>query len=359
MQSNELDIIKRIWKDKLLNNFDKSKEVLQIYVDSPFCIPGECKFCIYKPTRLRKENLGLFKEYYKKILIRNIRDMTDILQIAAPNAVYFGGGTSSLMSIKIMKRIFNELQDNFNFKNVREKHFEFNPIDVTENKINLLMEWGFSHLSFGVQSFDEDVLAFNGRKNVSIERLKDIFYILEKTNVKYNMDLMVFIYKDNLLEDINILRKDLEIAKLLNPRRITIFPNYKKIPDPTLSAANFELAYEKIMMFRKVVKESFIESDYLLNYATLFNKTDFPTNYLLNPKPIRRDVAGKDAYELYNNSGPQRAACPPNYNTIALGGFGQRKPYSYINKDDFIYYTGNSVEQTEYLLKQINAKHQE
>jgi len=67
---------------------------------------------------------------------------------------------------------------------------------------------------------------FNNRFNPSLKRIKKIFNLFEKFKFQYNMDLMTFIYRKNVDEDLKILKKDLEIAiTILKPNRITIFPN--------------------------------------------------------------------------------------------------------------------------------------
>ena len=44
----------------------------------------------------------LKNRYYEEILIDNIREFKDVLSIRNPDTVYFGGGTSSLMSLDQM-----------------------------------------------------------------------------------------------------------------------------------------------------------------------------------------------------------------------------------------------------------------
>ncbi|MFC1755279.1 hypothetical protein ACFL96_18140, partial [Thermoproteota archaeon] len=108
MRTIDFDTIKKIWKHKLTRNFDAEKELFNIYIDSPFCFSPRCKFCIYKPHMLKNEgDISLKDRYYDEVLIDNIDSFGAILELRQPDAVYFGGGTSSLMTIPQMNKIFN------------------------------------------------------------------------------------------------------------------------------------------------------------------------------------------------------------------------------------------------------------
>ena len=119
----------RVWQSKLLNDFNEGKDYFNIYVDSPFCEGGKCRYCCYTPNIIKSPSDNELKNrYYEEILIDNIREFKDVLSIRNPDTVYFGGGTSSLMSLDQMDAVFMELQHSFDFRNsVKEKTFEFNP----------------------------------------------------------------------------------------------------------------------------------------------------------------------------------------------------------------------------------------
>ena len=85
-----LELIKQIWKHKLINNFDEKEEFFHVYIDSPFCTKPKCKFCIYKPTIIEDNELAKLKDkYYDQILISNINDFGDVLSIRQPNRDWF------------------------------------------------------------------------------------------------------------------------------------------------------------------------------------------------------------------------------------------------------------------------------
>lgn len=342
MKTIELGLIKEIWKRKLTGHFDESKELFNVYVDSPFCFPPKCSFCIYRPNIIdNKTSENLKDTYYKKTLIENIREFKDVFETRKPNAVYFGGGTSSLMTCEQMERVFRELQGCFDFREVQEKHFEFNPISATDDKINLLLEWNFTHMTFGFQTCNQDVLKFNNRKNVSLNRMKEIFRKLEKHEIKYNIDLMTFIYEGNLDEDIQILKKDLKTVSCeLNPKRITIFPNYKQFNNP-FSDENIKNSIERIKRFREAVSDFVKNGGYTnIHKVTLsLDEKIIRKTLLTNPMLVRNDLSNQ-RWKIYSSTAPWNNP-PQNQNVLALGGYGERKPYSYIPQK-LIYNTINT-----------------
>ncbi|MFC1741266.1 radical SAM protein [Nanoarchaeota archaeon] len=330
MPNIDLETLKKVWKYKLTRNFNED-EVFNVYVDSPFCFLPKCTFCIYKPTMIEnKEGMLLKDKYYDKILIENIADFGDVLRLRRPDAVYFGGGTSSLMTIKQMEKIFEKFQEYFDFRSVRYKHFELNPLSATDEKIDLLLKWNFTRMSFGFQTFNQEVLKFNHRVNVSIDRMKAIFDKLEKADVAYNIDIMVFIYNDSLEEDLALLKNDLEtVARELRPRRITVFPNYKKFSN-TFSVENRAKNIQKIRSFREIVNK-FTENSKYTNIHKTSERTgdeDILRRPLANPKLIREDVLHKSWTSYISTSPPNNP--PKNQSVLAIGGFGIREPYSYI-----------------------------
>ena len=152
----------------------------------------------------------LKNRYYEEILIDNIREFKDVLSIRNADTVYFGGGTSSLMSLDQMELVFKELQRGFDFRNsVKEKTFEFNPWHITKAKLQLLMDWQFTHVTLGIQTFDEGALKLNNRSAPSLDRLAAVMDLLEQSNIWYNVDLMAFIYRDDLEQDLAILEERL------------------------------------------------------------------------------------------------------------------------------------------------------
>jgi len=347
-----LDALLRVWQSRLTNDFDEAKDCFNIYVDSPFCEGGKCRYCCYTPNIIKSPSDNELKDrYYEEILIDNIREFKDVLSIRNPDTVYFGGGTSSLMSLDQMDAVFKEFQHSFDFRNsVKEKTFEFNPSHFTQPKLQLLMDWQFTHVTLGIQTFHEGALKLNNRSAPGLDRLATAMDLLEQSNVWYNVDLMVFIYQDDLEQDLAILEQDLEITeKVLHPKRITVYPNYYKLRDPQASIVNREHTFNKVRKMREVVFNFYGRNTYVEANRSVFGirDEDLYSNYLDEHTLIRMDVQGQSNCHTYSCSGWPNT----NYhqNVLALGGYGKRQPYSYMS-DKLCYETNHMGKSREYRL---------
>jgi len=329
-----LDALLRAWHHKLLNNFTESKEYFNIYVESPFCYGRKCRYCCYSPNIVESPADNEQKNrYYDEILIENIREFKEILSIRPPDTVYFGGGTSSLMSLAQMDRVFTELQHSFDFRNsVKEKTFEFNPRHMTKAKLQLLMDWRFTHITVGIQTFHEGALKLNKRSSPGLDRLAAAMDLLEQYGVWYNIDLMAFVYHDDLEQDLTILKNDLEIAEeMLHPKRMTVYPNYYKLRDPRSSIPNKDHTFNKVRKMREVVLNFCKRNTYVEANRSVLETQDesLYRNYEDEHTLIRTDVRAQPNCHMYSGSGWPNTNF--HQNVLALGGYGKRQPYSYMS----------------------------
>lgn len=85
--------------------------------------------------------------------------------------VYFGGGTPSLLSEKQLAGLMAHVNTCVEICGDSECTIEVNPDDLTRDKARALHGIGFNRLSIGVQSFDERVLRFLGRRHTARQAL--------------------------------------------------------------------------------------------------------------------------------------------------------------------------------------------
>lgn len=331
-------------KDEIKNRWFKEINSLNerdyfLYIDNPFCLDF-CSFCIYSPTLIKWSWKNSIKDnYYNNILIKEIDFYGDILSSIKIKAIYFWWWTSSVMSLSNMEKLFQRLQKYFDFKDsVLEKTFEFNPILMTKEKLDLLKQWNFTNITMWIQSFNKDVLDFNNRHNLDFEKMQYFFKLLRDYNFQINADLMVFIYKDDLLFDLKNLKKDIEISlKYLRPDRLTIFPNYHKIFDK-----NREYNPDKI---KNIIKNNYLKISLLRNMLSkiVFDDyyTDFPLWLTLENSKANYYFLRKNTFKeiIYNCTWWSKIDSKwlKYNNVIALWWYWDRRPYSYI-WDEFCYH---------------------
>ena len=184
----------------------KEKNIDAIYIHIPFC-DKKCEYCDFC-TFVRME-----KEYRKYVdyLIREIRMYPKFKY----DTIYFGGGTPSLLPVKMIREIMDELEWSEN----AEITLELNPTDMTLEKLKEIRKIGINRLSIGIQSFQNHVLKFIGRQHSSEEAIS-VYKMARKAGFNnITVDLM-FGIPNQSIED---LQKDLNILKELKPENVSIY----------------------------------------------------------------------------------------------------------------------------------------
>lgn len=153
-----------------------------IYVHWPFCI-SKCHYCCFNSYVMEPpenfiqkyiSNLNLYKELlFNKNLI----------------SVYFGGGTPSLMDIAAINDILSEINKIIPIKNSTEITIEANPETVSKQKLFDFKNAGINRISYGMQSFSDEILLLLGRKNTS-KKNREIIELTKNIFDNYSIDLI-------------------------------------------------------------------------------------------------------------------------------------------------------------------------
>ena len=137
-----------------------------LYIHIPFC-RTKCSYCnFYSVTSLTSipdflEALG--------------REMEMVLGEFGPfDTVYIGGGTPSILSLNEMENLLARIRRNFALLSDVEMTMEANPADLDLSLLQGLRNLGVNRLNIGIQSFDQKILNFLGRRHSSIEAISAI-----------------------------------------------------------------------------------------------------------------------------------------------------------------------------------------
>jgi oxygen-independent coproporphyrinogen III oxidase len=134
-----------------------SEKIPGLYIHIPFCI-SKCHYC----------------DFYSVTSFSDIPDFLDALfkemegyrnRFNAFDTVYIGGGTPSLLSPEQLESILIRVRKNFNLTTNPEITIETNPADLNPLFLRSMREMGINRVNIGVQSFNEKVLCFLGRRH--------------------------------------------------------------------------------------------------------------------------------------------------------------------------------------------------
>lgn len=139
-----------------------------LYLHIPFCL-SKCIYCgFYSVANTRQ------KAVYLDALGREIRLRSRYLAGTPVRTLYFGGGTPSLLSGEELAGILQTLRNTFQITPDAEITLEANPEQLTPEYCRTLHDLGINRLSVGVQSFQDPVLRFMGRRHTANQALEAI-----------------------------------------------------------------------------------------------------------------------------------------------------------------------------------------
>ena len=194
-----------------------SNELTQIHPTKPFCIyihipfcTRKCSFCDCYSFRLSRNREKHVDEYCA--LLEN--EMAQWGQLGTLNqrpvsTIHLGGGTPTFFSEAGLTRIVNTFNACFQIQPDTELALESTTSELTGRTIESLTHMGFSRLHLGVQSLDDQVRQFIGRREPGsmvlekISRAVDFGWIV-------SVDLIIGLPAqtlDGVLSDIRTLKK--------------------------------------------------------------------------------------------------------------------------------------------------------
>lgn len=256
---------KESWKEyKSLNEdlFSNEKE-LSFYIHIPFC-KSLCSFCEY--IKYKKDS-NLEKEYLN-ILEKDINKFIETHTIEKLYGFDIGGGTPTSLDIDNFKKLMNISKTINKLPHIKdyEPSIEatFNTID--EEKIRLINETGFKRISLGIQTTNTKILLENNRDIINIDRIKEIVTLIQKYNLKVNLDLMYGL-PNQTKEDI---KNVIKIIEIINPNQVTLY-------EMRYNMVNIKPKFtkEELYEFYNEFFNSFINLGYIAEFGqNTFSKTN-------------------------------------------------------------------------------------
>ena len=207
---------------KNLKNLNPKKIPISLYIHFPWC-EKKCPYCDFN-VDIHKQNGD--EENLLKAILQDLERSQKYISNRKFTSVYFGGGTPSLISSKIIEQITKSLFKKELLSSDCEISFELNPKEVTNDYLKELMNAGINRISLGIQSFDQNVLSSLERNHSSMDALKAVEIISSLNSINTTIDLIYGVMDQTLesvIRDINTFCSfDLEHLSMY---QLTIEPN--------------------------------------------------------------------------------------------------------------------------------------
>lgn len=131
---------------------------LGVYVHWPFCA-RICPYCDFNVYRARDVDMAR----WTRAFVRDLEGWAQRAPRRPLTSLYFGGGTPSLAPPSLIAAVIGACDRLWGFAADAEITLEANPNDAAGDRLADFANAGVNRLSLGVQSFDDDALAFLGR----------------------------------------------------------------------------------------------------------------------------------------------------------------------------------------------------
>lgn len=204
---NQLPIIRKI-----------NRKAVSLYISIPFC-PSRCSYCSFVSHSI--ESAKKLIPDYIECLCRELEIISNIIkETNTPiDTVYFGGGTPTAIPADDIRTIMECVRNNFDLDKIREYSFEAGrPDTITEEKLNVIKEYGANRISINPQTLNDDVLKVIGRRHSGEDALK-AFELARKIGFNnINTDLIAGLPTETVESFRNTLDKIVD----LSPESITV-----------------------------------------------------------------------------------------------------------------------------------------
>ena len=158
-----------------------NRPVEAIYIHIPFC-HHICEYCDFP-------KLQYFRIFAEKYLCSLKKEMESYSIPNTIKTIYVGGGTPTALEDDLFLELLKIIKPYT--ETVEEYTFEANPESLSEEKLEMMKEYGVNRISLGVQTTNDDVLKDIGRKH-TYENVKTAISLARKVGFdNLNVDLII------------------------------------------------------------------------------------------------------------------------------------------------------------------------
>ncbi|MDM5190029.1 radical SAM family heme chaperone HemW [Bacillus sp. DX4.1] len=191
------------------------------YIHIPFC-QHICHYCDFNKVFIERQPVDKYLQYLEKEIINTVEKVP----FENMKTIFVGGGTPTALNMEQTEKLLAIINRRLRpFAPNCEITFEANPGDLPKEKLNLLLDGGVNRISFGVQTFRDELLQKIGRGHTKEDAFLAIHEAQEVGFTNINVDL-IYALPTQTIEDV---KETLEIAFTLGVQH---FSAYSLIVEP-------------------------------------------------------------------------------------------------------------------------------
>ena len=267
----------------------KHEKPISLYIHIPFC-KQLCTFCGCNKYITNSQNLV---EKYLIALESEICTIADNLDKKKDLAeIHLGGGTPTFLSPKQLEKLMGTIFSKFKTNLVKEWAFEADPRVTSKKHLELLYEFGFRRVSFGVQDLNPEIQKAINRNQTSEQSWRTLNDAKKIGYKSINLDLIYGLP----LQTKSLFRHTLEEVLKMSPDRLAIYsfaflPGMFKTHLRAIREKDLPNAEEKINIYLESIK--FLEkSGYVMIGMDHYSLPEDELARALNNKTLHRNFMG-------------------------------------------------------------------
>ena len=211
-----------IWKEKVIETFQKENGEMSVYVHLPFC-ENLCTFCACNKRITTNHKV---ESPYIATVLKEWAMYFDLLP-SKPiiREIHLGGGTPTFFSPEHLTELIQGITAHCEVPDAHEFSVEVHPNYTTYEHLKALADVGFNRISLGVQDFDSTVQYVINRIQ-SFEKTKEVVDWARQLNYKsINIDLVYGLPK----QTVSSVEHTIANINKLMPDRIAFY-SYAHVP---------------------------------------------------------------------------------------------------------------------------------
>ena len=312
------------------------------YLHIPFC-EMRCGFCNLFTIANPKEGVG----QYLEALQREALDYKAALPEKHFEEYAIGGGTPTFLSAQQLERMLSIFKNDFGV-DTQNKYgsIEASPKSISQEKINLIEDYGINRLSMGVQSWIEAETKLLGRPQKVETVTQRVERIKQSKIPEFNLDLIYGIYQQTKESWLYSLQRTLEYE----PTEIFLYPLYTR-PLTGLSKMQKESEDNRLFLYR-IGRDFLLANGYVQMSMRCYRKKDaeqISNNYDSSNNGMIGIGAGARSYTRELHYSTNYAVSRKAVKDI-IHAYSERKDFTEIN---YGIHLNNEEQLRRYLIKSL------
>ena len=202
---------------EVLSNKNTGNRESALYIHIPFC-DSICTFCCFTRELAQNNKVDRYLQVLKSEMSRYAK--SEYIKSSKFGAVYFGGGTPTVLSAEQLGALLSYVKSNFHLTEGAEITIEATTHNFTEKKMEMAIDMGVNRTSFGLQTFNDTIRKRFNLQGNSAEAIKTVKMAKEIGFNIVDIDLMFNLPGQTMSE----WEMDLQKAIDLGVENISFFP---------------------------------------------------------------------------------------------------------------------------------------